>query len=224
MKKLEIFGDSILKGVMYSEEQKKYKLCQDSKFSELTQYGIEVKNNSKMGATITDGLNIMSRRIDSIDKDTIVLLSYGGNDCDFMWNEISNNPNGKFFAKTPENEFIEKYETAVNYAKSKGAEVVIASLIPIDADKYMNWISRNLNYDNILSWLGDVSMLYRWQEHYNYVVENIASKLNCKQIDLRSGFLLNHNYSGLLCADGIHPTQYGHSIIKSTLSQFMQTA
>ena len=37
-------------------------------------------------------------------------------------------------------------------------------------------------------------------------------------IDIRSLFLLSHSYTNLLCADGIHPTIAGHSLIGSRIA------
>ena len=41
-----------MKGVMYLEEEQKYKLCKENKFKFLNEDGNNVINKSKMGATI----------------------------------------------------------------------------------------------------------------------------------------------------------------------------
>ena len=101
----------------------------------------------------------------------------------------------------------------IKYAKDMGAKVHICNLVPLDSERYFKWISRNLSIDNILSWLGDTSMLYRWHEYYNRTAERIAEKYDCPLIDIRSPFLLSHNYANLLSDDGIHPTIEGHEVI-----------
>lgn len=219
MKKLEIFGDSILQGVIYSEEEKKYRLFSENKFDSVTAQGVEVVNNARMGATVEKGLSRMQKALD-VGSNTTVLLEFGGNDCDFDWGLISENPEIEIEAKIPEKKFTALLAEAINYARSRGADVAVATLIPIDAEKYMNWISRNLNYNNILRWLGDVSMLSRWQEYYNRLVEETASRLKCRIVDLRSTFLLSHSYKTMLCADGIHPTEKGHALIHDIISEF----
>ena len=94
-------------------------------------------------------------------------------------------------------------------------------MIPIDADRYMQTISKTNSYENILAWLGDASMLYRFQEHYNRIVERLAIEVGCPMIDLRGEFLLSHDYKALISADGIHPTDAGHDLIEESLKRFL---
>ena len=54
MKSLIIYGDSILKGVIYNAESKQtYKLAKSSIKNELSEYGFSVKNNSKTSSDET---------------------------------------------------------------------------------------------------------------------------------------------------------------------------
>ena len=62
-------------------------------------------------------------------------------------------------------------------------------------------------------------MLYRYQEHYNTVVEEIARTFSCPMIDLRTDFLLSHRCASLLSLDGIHPSEEGHDLIESLLRE-----
>lgn len=220
MKKLEIYGDSILRGVMYSSESDRYDLCKKNRFEDLNELGIETKNNSRMGATVARGEELLRRNLKPGADGTVVVFEYGGNDCDFKWEDVSANPDGTFQPNTPEDDYARTYRGMIRYARECGATPVVASLVPIDADKYMNWISRNLNYKNILRWLGDVSMLSRWQEHYSRRAERLAYEEGCPLLDLRSAFLLTHDYKDMICADGIHPTQRGHALIDKTLRDF----
>ena len=50
MKKLMIFGDSIIKGVTYSGQS--YHLCQNHDFDTIASQGVTVENHARMGATI----------------------------------------------------------------------------------------------------------------------------------------------------------------------------
>ena len=56
--KLVLFGDSIIKGVTYSNEHKKYKLCKLD-YSLISQYDIKIENYSSMGSTIDKGLEFI---------------------------------------------------------------------------------------------------------------------------------------------------------------------
>ncbi len=222
MKKIKIYGDSILKGVMYNEELKRYKLF-GYRYETLTENGIEVENNCKMGATIDEGLEIMKSTLDDCDKDTVVLLEYGGNDCNYNWSAVSDNPNGEFLPNTPEEKFVSTYMKLIEYARAKGATVAICTLVPIDSQKFMNWVSKGLNYDNILHWLGDVEKISRWQAHYSALSELVAEKAHCHILDLRSIFK-NKSIKDLLGIDGMHPNNEGHSLIKTELQRLILTS
>ena len=222
--KLEIFGDSILRGVIYAENtnsSKPYRLCSDHKFESFRRDDIDVSNRSRMGFTISDGLRSIEKNVSKLDADTVVLLEFGGNDCDFNWSEISKNPSGKFFPHISEDAFVSDYCEAIDRIRATGAKVVVSSIIPIDAEKYMRYISRGLDRAAILRWLGDISMLYRWQEHYNHLIEKVSLLKNCALLDLRRAFLTAHNFKELLCDDGIHPTELGHTMIRRHLLGFL---
>lgn len=220
MKKLELFGDSILKGVTFSSEHKKYKLCKFA-YDTLLEYGVEYDNHSRMGYTVDKGLEILLESCVDLNQNSICVIEFGGNDCNFDWAAVSANPTGEFEPFTTEDVFLEKFRLAVTAAKNTGATVAIATLVPLDPVKYMNWISRGLNRDNILSWLGDENMLARWQEHYNALALRIAVETGTPVIDIRGEFLKNRNYDKLLCEDGIHPTQKGYDIVGAQIIKYV---
>ena len=215
---VQIFGDSIMQGVIYSSESGRYKL-RENRFADLIGSGIGVKNNSRMGATIEKGCSCLESKLSECGSDTLVLFEFGGNDCDFDWAKVSDEPNLEHQPHTAPERFTEIYKNAINGARAKGAEVILTTLVPIDAPKYMSFISKGRSYDNIMNWLGDVSMLYRFQEYYSRLVERIAAEMHCPLIDLRSTFLTTHNYRDCLCADGIHPTECGYGMIEAELTK-----
>jgi len=219
LKKIKIYGDSILKGVMFNEQLNRYKLF-GYRYEMLKENGIEVENNCKMGATINEGFEIMKSTLDDCDKDTVVLLEYGGNDCNYNWAEVADNPNGEFLPNTPEDKFTQTYLKLIEYARSKGAQVAICTLVPIDSQRFMNWVSRGLNYNNILRWLGDIERISRWQEYYSRLSERVAEKAHCHILDLRAIFK-NKSMKELLGIDGMHPSEEGHSLIRDALQKII---
>ena len=54
MKRLLIFGDSIMRGVYYSAEEGRHKIFSE-RFNCLKERGFEVINSSRMGATVEMG-------------------------------------------------------------------------------------------------------------------------------------------------------------------------
>ncbi len=219
MKKIKIYGDSILKGVMFNEELNRYKLF-GYRYEKLNENGIEVENNCKMGATIDEGFEIVKSTLDDCDSDTVVLFEYGGNDCNFNWADVSENPSGEFLPNTPEEKFTETYLKIIDYARKKGAKVAVCTLVPIDSQKFMNWVSKGLNYDNILHWLGDVEKIARWQESYSKMAERVAEMAHCHILDLRSIFK-DRSIKDLVGIDGMHPSAEGHTLIREALQRII---
>ena len=107
--------------------------------------------------------------------------------------------------------------------KNNGITPVLATLPPVDAEKYFSWICRNgLNKENILHWLGDVFAIYRYQEQYSRAVEAIAAETSCEYIDFRAAFIKNRKIKDLFCSDGIHPSVKGQELINHELSRFVK--
>ena len=175
MKNLKIFGDSIIKGVTYNGQS--YHLCQEHDFDTLRAQGVTVENNAKMGATIDAGLKQLDRKLGSCDGDTTVLFCFGGNDCDYDWKAISEDPDGEHLPHTPSEKFIDQYCTAIRKAQSAGARVAMTSLPPLEQERYFSFITRGLSAENILHWLGDTDHLYRWQAYYNAMVAQLSVRL-----------------------------------------------
>ena len=223
MKKFLIFGDSIMKGVMYNGETGRYSLAKDRKNELFSNAGIFFDNYSRMGATVEKGLDTVEKCIDVLDSDTVVLLEYGGNDCDHRWQEISDDPDGKHLPVVDPEKFTRLYGELIELIKSRGAQVVVSTLYPLAPKTYFKWITLGRNSDNILKWLGDVDILYRWQEYYNLLAMSVASRYGCRIFDLRSSIGVDHGFADLVGADGIHPTAKGHSLISDMLYGFAVT-
>lgn len=214
MKNVLIFGDSVLKGVTYIDG--KYHVCKDK----LSMDSVEFKNFSKMGATIDTGLKIIDNKIDRCDENTVAILEFGGNDCNYDWSEISNSPEKEHECVTMPNNYVKSFNDAIKKLKAKGTEVIISSLIPISSKKFMDFISRGNSYNNILKWLGDIDRLYRWQSYYNNLAYSVAKENNCTVMPLRNAFETD-DYETLLCDDGIHPTEEGHKVIHRFLENYI---
>ena len=216
-KSLIIFGDSIAKGVTYQDGR--YHLCQGHNFDMLSALGITVENFSKMGACTDTGLAIAQKRLPACPEGSTVLLSFGGNDCDYDWQAISDRPKDLHEPKIPAQQFLENYRQLVRMAKDAGAQVLMTSLAPIDAHRYMQHISTGRSYENILSWLGDIDRLSRWQEYYSDLACRLARELGVELLDLRTEFLKSPVFPSLISCDGIHPTQTGHDLVHSCVAQ-----
>ena len=96
--KLAALGDSIIKGVLFTQEENghgHYSLS-DHNIADRVADSLhcEVVNLGKMGCTIEAGERILERHMNSLDGTKYVLMCYGGNDSDYDWKAIANYPDG----------------------------------------------------------------------------------------------------------------------------------
>ncbi|GHU22424.1 lipase/acylhydrolase [Spirochaetia bacterium] len=220
LRKVAIFGDSIFKGIQWDPETKRYSVKNCIDFGKMgTKHLLSIDNFSMFGCTINKGNMMLQRRLEKRSFD-IVVLEYGGNDCDFNWKEIAEKPYDKHIPHTPLTAFIDTYVKMIYLLKEKCIEPIIATLPPLEPQRFFDWFCKGLNKDNILKWLGTVNTIYRYQEKYSHAIEHIAHKTDTFLIDIRGAFLKHFRIDDLLCEDGTHPNSKGQKIITETFLNF----
>jgi acyl-CoA thioesterase-1 len=122
-------------------------------------------------------------------------------------------PDRQHEARVPIEDFRKNLLLLINKVRSLGARPLLITPPPLDAQRYFNWVTKNLNAEAVLSFLGDVQHIYRWQERYANAVRDIAAQTQCDLFDLRDSFLVQHDLASFLCIDGIHPNAKGHQLI-----------
>ncbi|MFA5634425.1 MAG: SGNH/GDSL hydrolase family protein [Anaerovoracaceae bacterium] len=217
-----VFGDSIMKGVVYDSGKSKYTYLENSFVNDfIKKTGIAVDNFAKFGCTLTKGEKIIEKCSEKLSQYKYIALEFGGNDCDFFWPAVSDNPHEKHMPNTPIESFEIVYSRILDSMVAKQYRPVLFSLPPLDPQRYFAWISKGLDSKNILRWLGDVEFIYHWQEKYSLAVVKLAATKNIPLIDIRKAFLKCGNYKDLLCEDGIHPNKAGHSLIFKTITEYI---
>lgn len=220
--RIVVYGDSITKGVIFDEERQRYTVMEDS-FTDLIKKECKgvIHGVGKFGNTIMRAVDKLHRLVIN-KKPDIVLLEFGGNDCDFDWEEIAQNPQKEHNPKTELSLFQQTLKETVETIKENNAIPVLMSLPPLDAERYFKWISKNDPWyaKNILRWLETVSRIYWWHERYNAAVMRVAEETNSKLIDIRGAFLEKTDYRSLISIDGIHPNQSGHKVIARKIIEY----
>jgi lysophospholipase L1-like esterase len=220
---IEVWGDSILKGVVLDESSLSYRTLSENcvaRFAQATK--TDITNHASFGMT---SLKAHERILKAVERnppksDDIVLVEFGGNDCDFHWSAISDRPDEYHEPKTPIAVFGKKMQEIIDTFRSFKIEPILMSLPPLEPNRYFEWISRGLNRANILKWLDDVNKIYRWQEAYNDIVVETAQSNGLRLIDVRKSFLVSDRYTSLICGDGIHPSARGHETIYNTFISY----
>lgn len=216
-----LYGDSILEGIQINPVNKKYYVNNNIDVEKLSEkYSIQIKNYSSFGCTVTKGRNILTKRLETNNKYDAIVMDYGGNDCDYNWKAISENPKGNFSPNTPIELFTETYCDIIDTLKKKGILPILTTLPPLEPQNFFNWFCKDLNRNNILIWLGEIKNIYYHQEHYSKAIEKIAEEKQVPLVDLRIDFLKSGNINELLCEDGTHPNTSGQKIIASSFNNF----
>lgn len=218
------FGDSITKGIIYDEQKSKYATLKEN-FTNIIGDKIkgQVYNAGKFGNTIMRGVTKMYNDVIKKSPD-MVLIEFGGNDCDYNWEDIAKNPDNEYKPNTDISTFRETLLSMIDTLKTNHILPVLMTLPPLDPLKYFKWITKEDSFaeQNILHWLGTKDALFNWHSSYNKIITEVANETSTVLIDVRTEFLNHSDYSQFLCKDGIHPNIDGQSLIANVILKFMK--
>ncbi len=222
-KKILVVGDSLSKGVVLDEEKKKYTLLNKCFFNLLADsVNAEMINASRFGSTVSQGKKVLESKMQKYNPD-IVVIEFGGNDCDFLWDHIADDPMLDHIPKTPLDLFENQINEMIDYVQQNGKKVILTTLPPLYADSYFKWFTNSDKEKGlrILKWLKDVWRIYWWQERYSNCLQYISRIRNINCIDIRRAFLKCKEFYDYICSDGIHPNEAGHKLIFDTVMNYI---
>jgi len=224
LEKIEIFGDSILKGVQVNPLNNRYYTKNEMGLDSLnSNYPLTITNDSKFGCTVTKGYQIITNRLDKGMECDAIVMDFGGNDCDYKWKDIALDPAGNYEPNIPLAVFRGEYIKLIRLLKEKHIIPILTTLPPLEPQRFFDWWCQSLNKDNVLKWLGSVERIYNHQASYSMCVEEIAQQENVHIVDLRSAFINKGNVGSLLCEDGTHPNTCGQKIITQAFQDFISS-
>lgn len=222
--RVRIYGDSVMKGTILDFGYRYHAVMEEylNKFKEL--YNVEAENRARFGITIDRGAGILKKDIEAgLDCD-FALIEFGGNDCNFKWNEVSLRPDDEHRPMTELDAFCKTYRGMVEDVQKLGVTPVLMTLPPIDAERYLAFLEHaGNNAKNILHWLGDVHMIYRFHEMYSDAIAKIARQTGAHLVDVRPYFLDKKPFRDYVCIDGLHPTGKGYDLIAEAFSEFARS-
>lgn len=214
-----VWGDSILKGVVFDETRRRYMPLREQNCLSLAakQLGTKVDNHAHFGMTSQKGIQIVETGLKDLGGDfDLALIGFGGNDIDFDWKAISQTPDEEHLPNTPPELFEENVVRIIQAHEQANIRPALMTLPPIDAGRYFEWISNGLNGKNILKWLGSVDVIYQSHQMYDKIVRAVAKRMGCILVDVRQAFEREADVSSLICVDGIHPNRAGHRLMAET--------
>ncbi|MCL1913713.1 MAG: SGNH/GDSL hydrolase family protein [Eubacteriaceae bacterium] len=221
--KISVFGDSIGKGVILDNVAGRYKALKLELLEPLSRYKekINYSNYAKFGHTITKGMSLIERYQAEISSYDYVILEYGGNDCNFQWNVVAQDPCKDHEPNTPLDKFIETYKSVIEKIQATGSQPVMLTLPPLNAKNFFKAVTKGIDANSIKKFMVTEDRIYRWQEMYNLAVVKLAKKLSVPIIDIRSEFLHRADFEELIGEDGMHPSKKGYELIVKTVVEHM---
>lgn len=181
-------------------------------------FGRRIVNLSRFGSTVLAGFNYLERHFKEINKNDVVVLEFGGNDCNFDWKAIAERPHDTHNPFMTIKQFHETYVLIIEKLLNIGAFPVLLSLPPIQSQRFFDYVSRGLDKENIMLWLcGDVNNMGNWHEQYNLEVFKIGAQMGVPVIDISSVFMENRHLNDFYCQDGMHPNEAGHALIAEAI-------
>jgi len=220
--RIEIFGDSILKGVQLDTSKMRYHVDNNIDLQLIgSKHSLDITNHSRFGCTVTKGYDLIKKWLHgNTTPCNAMIMDFGGNDCDYIWKDISERPYDEHLPNTPIDIFVETYHKIIDLLKKHSVPVILTTLPPLEPQRFFDWFCKGLNKENVMKWLGTVNAIYRAQESYSRAIENIASETNTMLVDLRGAFLKHRYIEDYLCEDGTHPNTKGQKIITDALMEF----
>lgn len=224
---ITIFGDSISKG-LFLKDDKIEKIDRPAVKILKDNLSLNIDNKSVFGQTLKRVYEkgMIDKYLSEIDvlENNMVVLSLGGNDSDFNWQEVENSPLDFHSSKTSLAEFSGILNSVIYKLQERGVEVVVCSLFPVDAKRYFNNVlSKKYDQEKLFEFLNhDITNISRHQEIFSTECLKVAMKNHCRFLDFRSELLSRKDFLSFVCDDGIHPNQNGHKMIADFVTAKIQ--
>lgn len=220
-RQVTLLGDSILKGIQVDLGSRRYHAQNEINTEALeAEFQLSIHNDAHFGATVRKGSRLLDRMLERKRPCDLLVMDFGGNDCDFCWKEIAADPTAEHRPNVPLPEFTELYRAMIRKVKAQGIHPILTNLPPLDSQRFFNWWCGDLDQDAVLRWLGDVGNIYAWQERYSRAVERLAREEQVPLVDVRGAFLEHGHLEQILCADGTHPNSEGQVLITRAFQDF----
>ena len=220
-KTIGVWGDSILRGVVLDDILGSYRMISRNCVEMIKEIlGLKILNRSRFGCTVGKGSRLLNKALDEgLDCDG-VMLEYGGNDCDYDWQKVSDAPELPHQPYTPLIEFEQTMQQMIDQLRSRNIRPLLMSLPPIHSERYFRFlVEKGLNEDNLRYFLGDISHIYQHHEMYSLTITHLASQNQCFYAPVREAFLKSGRGASYICSDGIHPNEQGHELMLHVFTQ-----
>lgn len=210
---IAVWGDSILKGAVTGVSDHRFEILDDTNSLTLAskKLGFELINKSVFGNIINKAQRKLNRDMERGLVCDAGIIESGGNDCDYDWTPVSENPNAPHFPRNTLGEFFRMLGEMVQTLRQYRITPLLMTMPPLVLDRWYKTITAGQNEANIRAFLhDDVFRLYSLHELYSLNIVKYAHENNVQVIDMRMAMLEYGNSRELMCEDGIHPNAKGY--------------
>lgn len=211
-----VWGDSILKGVVSGEnESKRFEIIENDSLTLANKsLNLEIINKSVFGSFLS---KIQRTQLRDINKGLTVdacIIESGGNDSDYDWALVSQDPDAPHTTRCPLPDFERILLEMVNAARNANITPILMTAPPLVCPWWFKNICIGQNQAAIEKFVGsDIYSLYRRQELYSLKIAECARTNGVQLVDMRAAFLETSDYTQLICKDGIHPNLKGYEFM-----------
>ena len=216
-----IYGDSLLKFVLW--ENGRYVINKEPLERFSREFQLQIINRSYFGSCVDKGYLRICQDLKAGKSSDYAVLEYGGNDCSFDWKAIAEKPEEPHESAINLTEYLQYFHLSIQALREAGVKPILTNLLPFDPESYLLWVTRALDRDIVLHWLGETNRVYRKNELYSRALENLAREEEVPLVDLRSAFLDQPKLMDYYCEDGVHPNRAGHALIFNAFEAFVRS-
>ena len=139
-KQVTLLGDSILKGIQVDLGTGRYRAQNEMDTAALeSEFHLSIHNDAHFGATVRKGSRLLDRMLERGMPCDLLVMDFGGNDCDFCWKEIAADPAGEHQPNVPLPEFVELYRGMIRRVRARGIRPILTNLPPLDIERFFRW-------------------------------------------------------------------------------------
>lgn len=224
--KIICLGDSLTRGV--TAKNNRLKIVK-ANYPAILQ---ELLNNNKENFSANE-INVLNKGVFNdnsdlllgrLEKDVLlenpafVIIGIGGNDCNFPWGEVAENPYDKYQAIVPLDRYLKNINSILIKLKEQGVTPILLTLPPLDPVRYYETIIQKFS-SQVSHWICKAGGIDYWHGKYNRYLIKTAEELGILKIDVRSALKQAGKLSELISADGIHLTAEGYKVVGNEVFQ-----
>ncbi|MBP1937192.1 lysophospholipase L1-like esterase [Paenibacillus sediminis] len=161
-----------------------------------------------------------------LNKDVIeespdyAIVAIGGNDCNFKWDEVAENPDKEHQPIVPIERYLDNIKTMISLIKKSNITPIVITLPPLDPVRYYQSIAKT--YGNSVShWISTLGGIEHWHGLYNRSLNKIVDELEVIKIDVRTAIKQAGDLFDLISEDGIHLTSEGYKALSTEVYKYL---